>query len=423
MRKPMHQKHATTVVHADDENHMDRRALVKGVTATALAAGSLAATGRAPKAFAEASASPAQKIDNRIYFLTIQGTPYERGFQHGQALRYVIQSGIARWKQWVNETLEQKNAEIEVAEFVHGTDFINAIQKHTPDLYLELQGIALGANVDFNTLYAYNVFDEFVSFTIQKYRLGFCTGFGVYGRQGLPNIIGQNNDLPPYFDRTQTLLRVKQGDGRESYVFTFAGLLANNGLNNAAVGCTINIMPSRLSGDLSGLPMPYVVRGILERKSRKEAVEFVKRVGKYAGPMNYIIGDPTGVSSVETGKDFFKVHESYNGEKYIPHANHPLELTSRVKPGEASKSPERQAKLVEMIGGRVDKIDAREARRIFRTPPILKNYSTDPNFPTLESIIIELDPANPRLQIAAGPPDIFKYSSFDFKKGFVETEK
>ncbi|MHC5061669.1 MAG: C45 family autoproteolytic acyltransferase/hydrolase, partial [Planctomycetota bacterium] len=286
----------------------------------------------------------------------------------------------------------------------------------------ELQGIAAGANVNFNDLYAYNIFDEFVAFTIHKYRRAFCTGFGVYGRKNLPNIIGQNNDLPRYFDGTQTLLRIKLDDGMDIYVFTFAGLLANNGLNNSSLGCTINIMPAYLKGDIAGLPMPYIVRGILERKTRKEAVKFVKNVGRYAGPMNYIIGDPTGVSTVETGKDFFKVHETYNGEKYVPHSNHPLDMTAKVKPGEISKSPERLAKLIEIIDGRVDEIDVSEARTIFRTRPILKNYQTDPTFPTLESIIIELDPSNPRLQIAPGPPDMYKYIIFDFKKGFVETE-
>ncbi len=402
--------------------NLSRRDFAK-VATTAMAAGGLGFSSMIPAAFAQENRPKAQKIENRLYFLTIDGKPYDRGLQHGQAMRYVIQSGMARWKQWIGEVLEQSDPEIEIAEFVQGTDFMGAIQKHTPDLYRELQGIAAGAQVDFNTLYAYNMFDEFLSFTIKKYRLGFCTGFGVYGRKDMPNIIGQNNDLPRFFDGTQTLLRIKGVDGSQTYVFTFAGLLANNGLNDASVGCTINIMPTRLSGELDGLPMPYMVRGILARKTRREAVEFVKSVSKYAGPMDYIIGDPTGVTVVETGKDYFKTHETYKGEKYIPHTNHPLDMTPQIKPGEASKSPERLAKLVEMIGGRVDKINVSETRKIFRSRPILKNYQTDPTFPTLESIIIELDPANPRLQIAPGPPDMYKYNSFDFKQGFVGTEE
>lgn len=404
-------------------NNGRRDFLKVAAVAAATVAGGLGVSPLASQAIAQERRPKAEKINNRLYFLTVDGSPYERGLQHGQALRYVIQSGMAKWKQFISEVLEESEAEIEIAEFVHGTDFLDAIQKHTPDLYRELQGIAAGAQVDFNNLYAYNMFDEFIAFTKTKYRLTFCTGFGVYGRDNLPNIIGQNNDLPTYFDGTQTLLRVKQDDGFETFVFTFAGLLANNGLNNASLGCTINIMPSKVSGDLAGLPMPYVVRGILARKTRGEAIEFLKGVGKFAGPMNYIIGDLTGVSTVETGKDFFQVHESFNGEKYVPHANHPLDLSDEMKPGEVSKSIERQTKLVEMIGGRSDKIDVNEARKVFRSRPILKNYETDPNFPTLESIIIELDPANPRLQIAPGPPDRYKYSMFDFKKGFVGTEE
>ncbi|MHC5060522.1 MAG: C45 family autoproteolytic acyltransferase/hydrolase, partial [Planctomycetota bacterium] len=206
-----------------------------------------------PVAFADTQETrpQPQKFDNRLYYLEVEGTAYERGFQHGQALRYVIQRGMASWKQWISEVLEQDNPDIEIAEFIHGTDFMVAIRKHTPDLYLELQGIAAGANVNFNDLYAYNIFDEFVAFTIHKYRLAFCTGFGVYGRKNLPNIIGQNNDLPRYFDGTQTLLRIKLDDGMDIYVFTFAGLLANNGLNNSSLGCTINIMPAYLKGDIA----------------------------------------------------------------------------------------------------------------------------------------------------------------------------
>lgn len=375
------------------------------------------------KTHAQTDRHRADKLNDRLYFLTVNGSAYQRGFQHGQALKYVIQSGMARWRQFISEVLEESDPEIEIAEFVHGTDFLGAIKNHTPDLYLELQGIAAGAQVDFNNLYAYNMFDEFIAFTKTKYRLTFCTGFGVYGRENLPNMIGQNNDLPTYFDGTQTLLRIKQDDGFDTYVFTFAGLLANNGLNSSALGCTINIMPSKVSGDLAGLPMPYVVRGILQRRSRQEAIKFLKEVKVFAGPMNYIIGDPTGVSTVETGKDFFKVHETFKGEKYVPHANHPLDLSHEMKPGEVSKSIERQNKLVELIGGRSDKIDAIEARKIFRSRPILKNYETDPNFPTLESVIIECDPDNPRIQIAPGPPDRYKYISFDFEKGFVGSEE
>ena len=74
------------------------------------------------------------------------------------------------------------------------------------------------------------------------------------------------------------------------------------------------------------------------------------------------------------------------------------------------------------LKGKSKTIDAARVKEIFRSRPVLKNLITDPGFPTLESIVIELIPGNPRVHIAPGPPDSNKYSTFDFEKGFVETE-
>ena len=158
---------------------------------------------------------------NGIYYVTLDSsTPYGRGYQHGASLRYVIQKGVAQWKQWINETLGKQDVEIEIAEFIHDTDYLKGIRKHTPDLYEELQGISKGAGVDFQTLYAYQMFDELVVYVVKKYRLAHCSGFGVYGRDSLPNILGQNNDLPPYYAGTHTVLRMKYPHNHAAMVFT-----------------------------------------------------------------------------------------------------------------------------------------------------------------------------------------------------------
>jgi hypothetical protein len=71
---------------------------------------------------------------------------------HRRWVRYVIQEGLAHWKQWINETLENQDVESEIAEFIHDTNHLEGIRKHTPELYEELQGIAKGAGVDFQTV-------------------------------------------------------------------------------------------------------------------------------------------------------------------------------------------------------------------------------------------------------------------------------
>jgi hypothetical protein len=112
---------------------------------------------------------PSATLVNGIYFVSLDApTPYGRGYQHGAALQYVIQKGLAQWKQWINETLGQQDVEMEIAEFIHDTDYLEGIREHTPELYEELQGIAKGAGVDFQTLYAYQMFDEFVVHAVEE---------------------------------------------------------------------------------------------------------------------------------------------------------------------------------------------------------------------------------------------------------------
>ena len=175
---------------------------------------------------ADVSNAKVPKVEkiNSIHYVTLDAeTPYGRGYQHGAALKYVIHKGIAQWKQWVNEFLGKQDTDIEIAEFIHDTDFLDGIRKHTPALYEELKGIAKGAEVDFNTLYAFQMFDEFALYSSKKYRLAHCSGLGVHSRKNLPNILGQNNDLPRYYEGTHTVLRIKYPGGKEAIVFTWAG--------------------------------------------------------------------------------------------------------------------------------------------------------------------------------------------------------
>ena len=367
---------------------------------------------------------PSVKLINGIYYVTLDAlTPYGRGYQHGAALRYVIHKGVAQWKQWINETLGQQDVEIEIAEFIQDTNYLKGIRKHTPDLYEELQGIAKGAGVDFQTLYAYQMFDEFVVHAVEKYRLAHCSGFGVYGRDTLPNILGQNNDLPPYYAGTHTVLRIKYPHNHEAMVFTWAGLLAQNGMNNQNLGVTMNIVPTA-KGKVDGVPMPYIIRSILEKKNRNEAVAFLKSLGGSAAPMNFIIGDASKVVTVENTADGTKIFERFHGEQWVAHTNHHLDMdVSTLKAGAVSKTVERLVALGDMLKGKAGEIDAANAKTIFRTKPILKNFTTDPGFPTMESIVIELVPGNPRMHVSPGPPDSNRYSTFDFTRGYVTAEK
>jgi hypothetical protein len=185
----------------------------------------------------------------------------------------------------------------------------------------------------------------------------------------------------------------------------------------------MNIVPTTKGSD-SGVPMPYIIRGILEQGSRAEAVAFLKGLGGSAAPMNFIIGDAEKVVTVENTADGAKVFEDFKGENWVAHTNHHLDVdTSTLPPKAVSKSVPRFEFLTEALTGKSDGVDVARCREIFRSPPVLKNFIADPGFPTMESIVIELVPGGPCMHIAPGPPDGQAYTTFDFKQGIVETEE
>ena len=71
--------------------------------------------------------------------LVLEGTPYQRGLEHGKALKKDIQSLIELWRTDLERTYKI-NADKFIAKFLKETNFQNAIKKWTPDLWEELSG-------------------------------------------------------------------------------------------------------------------------------------------------------------------------------------------------------------------------------------------------------------------------------------------
>ena len=103
--------------------------------------------------------------------------------------------------------------------------------------------------VDLVELFAYQSFDElFVHFitsgALDPSSSGHCTTASwSSSRSGLPNLVGHNNDIPTYHEGLVTVLRIKDPAlDVEILQSTFAGQLAQNGVNSAGVGVGINTL-------------------------------------------------------------------------------------------------------------------------------------------------------------------------------------
>lgn len=214
------------------------------------------------------------------------------------------------------------SAETFIARFLERTNFLPAIKKWTPDLLEEVRGISDGAGVAFDTILVFQMADEIWA------RNGdvvgdHCSSIGVNKHSGSPSFVGQTMDIPWLYQGYQTLLRIKHENSTlESYVLTAAGLIGLNGLNNSPVAINCNTL-LQLKSSRDGLPVAFVVRAVLEKKTLEEATAFLRSVGHASG-QNYIVGDKEKAISLECSANKIVPFAPLANAGVTYHTNHPL---------------------------------------------------------------------------------------------------
>lgn len=89
-------------------------------------------------------------------YIKVSGTPYERGFQYGSQAKERIRKVIEEYK-----VLFEKEAFITWDKaYELSKPYRKEIEKYRPDLVEEMQGIADGAGLDFNTILTLNCRSE-----------------------------------------------------------------------------------------------------------------------------------------------------------------------------------------------------------------------------------------------------------------------
>src|SRR5918995_1242036 len=258
--------------------------------------------------------------------VTCTGSPAERGEQHGEALRGMITEGLARWAESIGST-HGVAPDTYIAGFVEGTDFLPAIQRWTPGLLDEIEGIARGAAQPWQWIYAYNLLDEEWTWARdQKAGTGpGCTVAGFASENGTP-VLAQTMDIPNIHDGTQAVLRIEPDDSPATLVFTHAGMIGLTGCNEDGLAVVVNNL-DMLPASHTGLPVAFVLRGILARRTLAAAVDFVRQIAHAPG-QHYGIAAPEGLASVE-GWAIGVAVNAESGTRLL-HTNHPLHTDETV---------------------------------------------------------------------------------------------
>jgi len=360
-----------------------------------------------------------------VKVLVLEGNAQEIGQAHGQKLKSVIQNGVDRWKKDLHKLtgIEPKNY---IDQFIEDTNMIAAAKKWTANLLEEIEGISQGAEIDFNTVFAWQCVDEEWWYRVFEKKLGFealglkkCSGLGCFKEKGSPPLLAQNLELPNYYDGLQTLLHIKHSKSRlESLVFTPAGVIGMNGLNNQPLGVCVNTL-LELINSKDGLPVAFVVRGILEQPTLDNAVRFLREV-RHASGQNYILGDAEKIVDFECSANKVSQYLPRKGTFRICHTNHVLANDDR-RPlaDEVVKKSTTRARfdsVKSQLNDPLRKITVDIIKSILSSheAPVCVHKTQDPGtLCTFGSMIMSLS-KSPILHLASGPPCSTEWRRYKF---------
>jgi predicted choloylglycine hydrolase len=358
--------------------------------------------------------------NNQLKVLTLQGSPYNRGLVHGKTLQKEIRELISLWKAEIESGYKVK-ADKFIADFLQQTNYLPAIKRWTPKLLDEVRGIADGSGIDFNTIFAYQLADEEWANWEDVTGGEHCSSIGVNPNSNSPAYVAQNMDIPTFFQGYQTLLRIKDENADvESFVLTVPGAIGVNGLNSRAVAITCNTL-LRLDYAKDGLPVSFIVRGVLQQKSLKEAVAFLHNI-KHASGQNYLIGGPEGVHSLECSAHKVVEFIPYKGAQLTYHTNYPLAnddynhryIANLAKQSKTPKEDSFYCARFEALEKRLKnnaRVDVDLIKESLRSRDSAKNPVNNPA--TYACTIMVLS-AKPELHIAPGRPHEAAFQVFRF---------
>lgn len=359
--------------------------------------------------------------------VTLSGTGYQLGLQHGQIFKKEIGELVAKFKEKTTKELGKDANEV-LADFYQKTSFDAAIKQWTPEIYEEVRGIADGAGQSFNDVMVFSLLDEFWVYqdNIENHH---CSGVGVPARNGQPGYIAQNMDIESYTDGYQVLLRIaRNGDRPEQLILTHPGCIALNGMNEAGIGACMNTL-MQLKASTTGLPVAFIVRRILSSTEKSEVLNFIQNV-PHASGQNYIIGIKGKVYDFEASANKVVRFDPKNENGTVWHTNHPLvndDLKEWFKKYDPTlKEEDKPVKSNSFV--RLAAVQRRVAPSGTITDATIKEAlrsKDDAKFPvcvaanqwglTFGSVIMTLT-GKPFLQITSGPPDESAYKRVDFSE-------
>lgn len=329
--------------------------------------------------------------------LVLQGSPQERGGQHGRAFSVQIRRILALLR------ARSEPAAYEAARRQAARAWA-LLPDVAPDVVAEIRGIAEGASCNPVDLYLRIGFEFFAA----PANTG-CSAVAVSRPDGA--IVGQNWDAPLQDHDEQALFVHTGPDGAELTMVAAIGALGWVGCNGSGLALVNNDL--LLDAGASGLPSQVVRRLVLQASDVRDAISRLETL-RHMGGRAYLLGDAAGrIAAVEVSPTIGA--RLLRNAPVLFHTNHALdERAAAVQDKAALKRayPSSQDRLKALrpheyrLVGVKDVMIALSDRR-GAPNAVAKMVSADEPTETAFSIIMEC--GSRRIHLCAGPPSKDRY--------------
>ena len=246
--------------------------------------------------------------------LILSGTPYERGVTYGAACHDEIRHSIRSYSQLFSE---RRGITWQQARTL-AVSFVDVIRSAGEEYIAEMEGIAAGAELDFEDILTINCRSELLYAPLAPQE---CTAFSLIPPATAEGkvLAAQNWDYVRSQRETVVVLRISDAGGKpDILLFTEAGMIGGKGMNSAGLSLTLNALSTTQYAH--GLPLHVRMRRILEQTTLESGYKAAV-AGTHPSPANLILTHRDGLSlnlEVEcTGVDILQPKKGV-----IVHTNH-----------------------------------------------------------------------------------------------------
>ncbi|OJX39575.1 MAG: hypothetical protein BGO78_13800 [Chloroflexi bacterium 44-23] len=252
---------------------------------------------------------------NKIPLIHVKGSHLQIGHQIGEAFRQNISASIDNARILIDKAYDQLQLNWEGA-VIQSRKYIPFVEEHYPQYVDEMQGIAQGANVEYDDICVVNAMEAVTSDALHLTK---CTSMAVNQqctRDGSV-LVSHNEDWTPEDEHFVYLVHANPDNEPSFLAMSYGGLLPNVGFNSFGIAqCCDSVYPddSRI-----GIPRIVYSRAVLAAKSPADAIRSILVPQRAAGYNHLIVHDSGEMYNVETSARQFAL--IYGEEGCLVHTN------------------------------------------------------------------------------------------------------